>query len=86
LPMTPDGSKESRAQAVSYLQESGNIYLPDPKIKSWVNDFLDDCADFPNAQNDDQVDAMSQALSYLHKKCDGVTRLKNLLGDLYNAK
>lgn len=83
FPITPDGSKESRAQAVSYLQESGNIYLPHPKMKLWVNDFLDECADFPNAQNDDQVDAMSQALTYLQKGIDAVERMRLLVGDFY---
>jgi predicted phage terminase large subunit-like protein len=28
----------------------------------WVNDFIEECASFPNAAHDDQVDAMTQAL------------------------
>jgi phage terminase large subunit-like protein len=28
----------------------------------WVNDFIEECAAFPNGAHDDQVDAMTQAL------------------------
>ncbi len=29
---------------------------------AWVNDFIEECAGFPNGAHDDQVDAMTQAL------------------------
>jgi predicted phage terminase large subunit-like protein len=29
---------------------------------SWVEDFIEECAAFPQGRYDDQVDAMSQAL------------------------
>jgi len=28
----------------------------------WVNDFIEECAAFPNGAHDDQVDSMTQAL------------------------
>jgi hypothetical protein len=28
----------------------------------WVNEFIEECATFPNGAHDDQVDAMTQAL------------------------
>jgi phage terminase large subunit-like protein len=31
----------------------------------WVQALVEECAAFPNASNDDQVDALSQALSRL---------------------
>ena len=31
-------------------------------IAPWVNDFIEECAAFPNGAHDDQVDAMTQAL------------------------
>jgi len=48
--------------AVSPPVEAGNVYLPYPSIAPWVNDFIEECATFPNGAHDDQVDAMSQAL------------------------
>jgi predicted phage terminase large subunit-like protein len=62
IPVEPRGSKEARASAVSPLIEAGNVYLPSPAIAPWVNDFIEECSAFPNGANDDQVDAMSQAL------------------------
>ena len=51
--------------------ESGNTWLPDPLLEAdgedapfaWVDDFVEECAAFPNGSNDDQVDSMSQALN-----------------------
>ena len=48
--------------AVSPVIEAGNVYLPHPLIAPWVNDFVEECAAFPNGAHDDQVDAMTQAL------------------------
>ena len=62
LPVTPQGGKVARAQAVSPLIEAGNVYLPHPLHASWVNDFIEECSAFPNGAHDDQVDAMTQAL------------------------
>lgn len=56
------GSKESRAYAVSGDIESGNVYIPDVAVWSGVVDFIEEAAVFPNGANDDQVDAMTQAL------------------------
>ncbi len=62
LPVTPQGGKVARAAAVSPLIEAGNVYLPHPQFSPWVNDFIEECAAFPNGAHDDQVDAMTQAL------------------------
>ena len=62
LPVNPEGGKVARAAAVSPLIEAGNIYLPHPLHAPWVNDFIEECAAFPNGAHDDQVDAMTQAL------------------------
>ena len=75
IPVEPQGSKESRAWAVSPEVESGNVYLPDPSIAPWVHDFVEECAAFPNGANDDQVDAMTQALMRLSKR-SGIQVLK----------
>jgi predicted phage terminase large subunit-like protein len=62
LPVNPSGGKIARAAAVSPLIEAGNIYLPHPAYAPWVNDFIEECAAFPNGAHVDQVDAMTQAL------------------------
>lgn len=65
LAVTPEGSKEARVHAVSPMIEAGNVWIPDPALAPWVHDFVEECAAFPFGRNDDQVDAMSQALSRL---------------------
>ncbi len=62
LPVNPSGGKIARAAAVSPLIEAGNVYLPHPLYAPWVNDFIEECAAFPNGAHDDQVDAMTQAI------------------------
>jgi predicted phage terminase large subunit-like protein len=56
----PGDSKEARAVVAEAQCESGNIYLPEgaPWLQAWVDEF----ASFPKGRNDDQVDALSQAL------------------------
>ena len=68
IPVKPKGSKIARAEAVSPQIEAGNIYLPDPIASVWVSDFIEEWAGFPNVQNDDQVDAASQAISKLSEQ------------------
>jgi predicted phage terminase large subunit-like protein len=68
IAVNPDGGKIARAQAVSPQCESGNVYLPHPAIASWVEGFIEECAAFPNAAHDDQVDAMTQALTKLQQR------------------
>lgn len=65
VPEEPQGSKEARARAVSPLIEARNVWLPAPRLAPWVGGFIEECAGFPNATNDDQVDAMSQGLNRL---------------------
>jgi len=47
---------------VSAQAESGNIYLPHPAIRPWVEEFVEEATAFPYGRHDDQVDAMTQAL------------------------
>lgn len=65
--VTPDGSKESRAQAVSPTWEAGNVWLPHPSIAPWIHDFIEELVSFPYGKHDDQVDAMAYALLRLDK-------------------
>jgi predicted phage terminase large subunit-like protein len=70
IAVNPEGGKIARAAAVSPQIESGNVYLPHPAIAPWVQDLIEECAAFPCAAHDDQVDALTQALNRLH----GVSR------------
>ena len=38
-----------------------------PRNAVWVHEFVEETASFPSGKNDDQVDAMSQALNKLVK-------------------
>jgi predicted phage terminase large subunit-like protein len=62
IAVNPEGGKEARVNAVAAGIEAGNVYLPHPALFPWVHEFIEECAGFPNAAHDDQVDAMSQAL------------------------
>lgn len=63
--VNPSGSKEARLSAASPFFEAGNVELPDPSIAPWIHDYIEEVVGFPNMQNDDQVDATSQALERL---------------------
>ena len=65
VPVTPQGGKVARVNAVSAAIESGHVYVPAPHEAPWVYDYLEQWSVFPNAPHDDMVDASSQALSYL---------------------
>lgn len=65
IPVEPHGGKVVRANAVSPFVEAGNVFLPQARHAPWIGDFIEECAAFPNGGNDDQVDAMTQALRYL---------------------
>jgi len=53
----PSDSKQTRAMSVSPVVESGHIKLLKGSV--WIEDFLAECAMFPNAIHDDQVDVLS---------------------------
>lgn len=67
VPHGVKGDKASRAAAYAHLPHAGNIYLPHPALYPWVQGFIDECANFPNAEYDDQVDTWSQAMDELYK-------------------
>ncbi|MFA6432898.1 MAG: phage terminase large subunit [Candidatus Paceibacterota bacterium] len=68
IAVKPDGGKEARCSAVSPLFESGNVFIPGTASSPWVAELVEEWVSFPSSANDDQVDAMSQALTRLSKK------------------
>jgi predicted phage terminase large subunit-like protein len=65
IAVDPKGGKIARAHAVSPQLEAGNFLLPEPRLQPWVSDFIQECAKFPKATNDDQVDCFTQAATYM---------------------
>lgn len=68
VPIQVNKDKVARAWPLVPYWEAGRVFLacdengvPEP----WVMDFLAEVYDFPNAPNDDQVDALTQLLTYL---------------------
>lgn len=58
----PTGSKETRARPAAAQAQPGNISI----LRGvWNDDFLDEVCAFPNAANDDQVDAFADAFNQL---------------------
>jgi predicted phage terminase large subunit-like protein len=74
IAINPTESKEERAEAVAPLYRGKNVFLPDPVIAPWINDFVNEHKNFPNGKHDDQVDSSTQALDYL----DGLSTGKSL--------
>ncbi|MCP4051060.1 MAG: phage terminase large subunit [bacterium] len=75
IPINPgSASKESRAHAISFLFEAGNVYFPMPESYEWVDDLIEELVSFPNSTYDDQVDALCQGLKYLEEKSINTTR------------
>lgn len=57
----PKVSKEQRVRDVAPLVEAGHVHL----FGLWRQSLINEAAQFPNGEHDDQVDAFTQAISYL---------------------
>lgn len=68
VPVKAKGSKQSRADVVSPLWESGKVYLPE--YADWLEDFILELTSFPVAPHDDMVDAVVHALMRLSSRGD----------------
>lgn len=65
ISFNPGATKEERVNAVSYLIEAGQVYIPKDRKFTWP--FIDQCASFPNGKHDDMVDVCTMALIRLSK-------------------
>lgn len=61
IPITPKESKIARANAITGIVESGNVYLPE--YADFTGEFVEEFASFPNGVNDDLVDACTQFIN-----------------------
>jgi predicted phage terminase large subunit-like protein len=78
IAVNPTESKLARLSAVCPQIESGNVYLPNPKVNPWVDEFVDEALRFPRGKNDDQVDAMTMALNDFQSRHKAITFLDKI--------
>ena len=62
------GDKEVRLAACSIEFEANQVFFPHESFAPWVKELVQELTTFPRATNDDQVDALSQALNWLSTK------------------
>lgn len=77
IPVNPKSDKVSRLHAVSPLFEAGNVFFPPIESNPWCSSAISETISFPNGKHDDQVDAMTQALSNLKRKDSSGFALSN---------
>lgn len=85
IDVTPEGGKESRTAAVSPLFEAGNVFLPHPAQAPWVQELIDELILFPKGPNDDQVDALTQAITFMRVRKTYAVDLGAALGGRIEA-
>jgi predicted phage terminase large subunit-like protein len=62
IAINPEGGKEARAAATTWLWQTGCINLPEHA--NWLGAFIEEHITFPVGSHDDQVDAASQYLNW----------------------
>ena len=66
VPVRPDTDKRTRMYNQTPKLEAGSLILP--KSAPWVSDFLEEYLAFPDGRYNDQIDALSQFLSWRTNK------------------
>ena len=65
IPIRPMAGKDERLHVVAPLFEAGNVHLP--TNAPWTKLMMSELQQFPNSENDDIVDAVSQGLQHFSK-------------------
>ena len=65
IPYKTIHDKVARVNAVLPLIEGGRVFLPE--AAPWLDDFMEECVQFPGSTHDDQVDALAIGLDVLAK-------------------
>lgn len=71
IAIKPEKDKIVRLEGVSARIEAGEVLLP--QDAPWLGDFLSEVLGFPNATHDDQVDSLSQYLTWARDRPKGWT-------------
>jgi predicted phage terminase large subunit-like protein len=61
--INPDGEKQTRVAKISAQFEAGSVFFP--KNAPWLDSLKGELLGFPNVRHDDQVDSVTQALSWI---------------------
>jgi predicted phage terminase large subunit-like protein len=69
--LKPDRDKWSRAQPAAARMNVGRLWVPSLAVASWVGDWVDEWAAFPNGSHDDTVDVLSYAAQVAVKHGQG---------------
>ena len=75
IAINPEGGKESRAHAAAADLYSGNVYLPNPEVYTWVQPLMDHFASYNgegSVEHDDDEDAFSQFINWARSIFTGV--------------
>ena len=62
----PENDKLTRMATQAAKIEAGHVFLP--RSAAWLDDFRTELLQFPNGRHDDQVDSLSQFLSWIEKR------------------
>lgn len=65
VPRKPEGDKIARVMGISAMIETGRLALP--KSAPWLAEFVSEVVSFPNGGHDDQVDALSQLMTWVRR-------------------
>lgn len=66
IPIRPELDKTTRMSVQTPAIEAGKVLLP--KEAPWLADFRTELLMFPNGRHDDQVDALSQFLTWINRR------------------
>jgi predicted phage terminase large subunit-like protein len=64
--INPEGDKQTRVAKISAQFEAGSVHFP--KSSPWLGNLKAELLGFPNVKHDDQVDSVSQALSWIKQR------------------
>jgi predicted phage terminase large subunit-like protein len=66
IAINPESDKVTRLFTVQPMFEAGAVHLP--KNADWLGGLIEELLAFPNFRSDDQVDSISQALTWIQKR------------------
>lgn len=83
IAFSPKGSKIARVLAIQSDINTYKVHLP--YGASWTEKFIEECKEFPGAEHDDCVDAMSMAFLYMKDPSQKSKISMTKLFDFYNT-
>ena len=70
--ISPSQSKYTRAENVAYVVNNGNVFLPEDD--ETIDEMISEFGNFPFGKHDDEVDAFTQAISYIEDKVNSKSK------------